>query len=64
MTLAEARDRIDAINAILAEGVRAVRHASGRMVEYDLETLHKERDQLQAAVARATRDTSRGVYHA
>jgi hypothetical protein len=44
----EQQTRLDAIDALLARGVSSATTDSGRRVDYDLEALRKERDELRA----------------
>lgn len=40
--------RLEAIDALLAQGVSSATTDTGRRVDYDLEALRKERDELRA----------------
>lgn len=44
----EQQARLDAIDAALARGVSSATTDSGRRVDYDLDALRRERDELRA----------------
>lgn len=47
------QSRLDAIDAILARGVSSATTESGRRIDYDLEALRKERDELRSLAVAA-----------
>lgn len=50
---ADQQARLDAIDALLARGVSSATADSGRRVDYDLDALRKERDELRSLAVAA-----------